>query len=877
VEGTAALTEASTNSIDEQAKILAALAAWAEAGCGSAFVLYGPCGVGKRTLIDRFMASEAASVFQSLHVRVGPEQGVNFARDVTLRLAALAIPEEAPFTSSPLAVRSRVLNSLWNSEADESDGTRPLLLGLSEPAASLDGDLPGRHWCLAPIGPAVAWILSVSGTRSEAEGWLEKLELPSDAVTWASFGAARSEGAQTEAGADFQASALAVRAALERGGAERLRDALGVLAATFAPLTFEELAELLAAEPVALRADFAGRNSELTQLLQITSPPERLSFRHPLARTAWLAADPERASRQNRRLDQAASELLGRASSGLPGGASTCLHRQAVTRAVAASAPASVLLGACEPAFAWPSSSDELVERRSDLDYARLRARALLAEPDLVASATALLAAVELAQGALTSVDYQGLDETLAPFRTWPATPPSLFAARRSLARAASPALARELLLATARSALSNVEGWQSPHTPELLLELATLVEAGDRVRVARLAVSALRAQALLASRLTLVALRFLPAAEAEALLSEAIELCTGADRPGQAFAELTRGSQKSDPIPPLEPGEIEALYRAARVLPRDSSANALAALFPVLDGAARDTALAAIHAALLDQSEDETEDQTRAEEEDDVAQLSSAPQTPSERPVLEYVDSEYCSAVVVPFLSPAQLHALLNGATWTWMGEALLLRVATEGDTEQALERIAAFSSKNEDHARLLLRAAVLAENSELMVRAKAALAPLPIASALQLVADYPQEMLAVLGLDAVTAIASNADEDHAYVRTRALQALCPRVPEVVRPRLAALLLVAFWEDGGLDALDAVLQVAPWLTPQEALSLYARTLDGGDGLARALDGWSGVGTLAPLLARAGGDALITAVFPVLELAERWLARATQR
>jgi hypothetical protein len=91
---------------------------------------------------------------------------------------------------------------------------------------------------------------------------------------------------------------------------------------------------------------------------------------------------------------------------------------------------------------------------------------------------------------------------------------------------------------------------------------------------------------------------------------------------------------------------------------------------------------------------------------------------------------------------------------------------------------------------------------------------------------------------------------------------------------RKGKLEMERYGQEPDSDALAEVVSLAPWITRADAAFLVAESL--GEVVARqtmveVLSGWGSLAQLAPLIARAGGDAALEAAAAQVREAGRWV------
>ncbi|WP_437930687.1 hypothetical protein WMF37_16135 [Sorangium sp. So ce291] len=837
-----------------------AICAWHDRGRAAACVVYGPAGAGKGTVIDRFFGSLDGSGVQRVLVRAGGVSGAPFEHEVLTRLAAGLWPDDAPHAEDRQGLCELLVNEIANRDAEE--GEPALLLGLVGPGACADWPEDRERSVLGELGPSVRVLVAVTGPREAAERWAARLALCAHSIDWVHVGGFRLDEIDASLrdrlawaaidGPGPRATVEAAANALRERGAARLEALLSILARALAPLDLGDASALLGVEDADLAASLGAHRDAIDPVIAWGERWSALRFRHEALRAAWAAASEEGAADCERRLVEAARELLGahtRADGRRPEGhAAAYLRRYAGAHLLASGAPPADLLALCDPRWAWPSSLEDLAARRAELR--RLR-RSIAAPIEASGASEALaelvprLVRVALAQGALGTLhrawdqrDARPGDAARGDAERALAVALlalSAHASERSREREEIAARARELV--RQRGAAWRNEPWRDA---QALLAAAGASPGGDAASFARWAVSATsRDEQGPSLPVWLTAARFLPPPEADALVARAIERARSDPRPGHALAQLAGA-------PGLDAGQARSLFRAAMALPPGSRANALAPLLRALSDEERARGVSALFAAFLD-----------------GASAGGEP-----------LDYPSCAEALSPFLGVPELSKLLD-APMTGMGAALAVRLAELGETARALDVIEQLCGGGIHGAGPLLRAAATEGGRPLVRAARDAVMSLePRWVATALVGDHAALAIEVLGLDASVEIAERGGGS-GHARIAALAALCRAAPEASRPSLAARAVAAYRESGETDGLEQVIRCAAWMSLNDAAWLFARSLGDAAGsvmLASTLSGWGGVEMLAPLVARLGGDSALIAVADALHEASGWLA-----
>ncbi|WP_437998818.1 hypothetical protein WMF26_01310 [Sorangium sp. So ce185] len=751
---------------------------------------------------------------------------------------------------------NRIVN--WDGE----DGQPQLLIGLLAPDACVDWPDDPRRSVLDEPGPAARVLVTVSGARDVAERWAERLGLRAADVTYVSVGGFRLEDVEPSLRDHLAWAAVdgpgpgahvdVIARSLRDRGAAPLEELMTTLACAFAPLDAAELAPLLGAHVAEVTGSLDTHRDAVEPILEWREEGRRIRFRHETLRAAWVAAHPEHVAFAEQRFAEASRALVRTWESVDTGerGAVTYLRRYAGDHLVSAGAPRADLLPLAAPRWAWPRSREDLAARRAELGRVRRSMSAPLfaseareIPPDALSSFVRLA----LAQGALATLHRAWPPEAdRADEEAWNDTERALAVSLFALAARASPSRrasieAPALDVVRRTGAAWRGDGWEDA----LALLAAARAAPGDEASTfARWAVSATwRAEGGPDGTLSawLTAADFLPRAEAEALVQQAVERALSSAKPGQALARLATAQG-------MGRNQALAIFRAAVPLPPTSRANALAPLLPGLPDAERTLAVSMSFDAFL-------------ADHDEGA---------------ERHDTGACTAALLPFLGMAELSRLLAEALPS--ASALAVRFAELGAPKRALGIIRERCGGGIFAARPLLCAAATEGGRSLVQAARDAVASLdPPWVAAGLVCDHAAEAIQVLGLDAAVAIAEGGGGGGSETaRIMALAALCLAAPEPSRPALAARAVAAYHDDRGTEALESVVSCAPWMSLATAARLFVGSL--GDAaedvsLVSTLSRWGGVEQLAPLIARIGGEDALAAAASVLPEALRWKAR----
>ncbi|KYF66689.1 ATP-binding protein [Sorangium cellulosum] len=844
-----------------QSRAFEALRFWHEAGRPSACVVHGPSGAGKSTVVERFFRSITGPGTLKLLVHAGRTFGAAFEEEVLARLSAGPWPEGTGFDEFHFGVRTSLVNRIAN--WDGEDGQPQLLMGLLAPDACVDWPDDPRRSVLDEPGPGARVLVTVSGARDVAEQWAERLGLRAADVTYVSIDGFRLEDVEPSLrdhlawaavdGPGPRAHVDAIARSLRDRGAAPLEELLTTLACAFAPLDATELAPLLGAHVAEVIGSLDTHREAVDLVLQWREEGRQIRFRHETLRAAWVAAHPEHVALAEQRFAEAARALVRTWESVDTGerGAVTYLRRYAGDHLVSAGAPRADLLPLGAPRWAWPRSREDLAARRAELGRVRRSMSAPLGASDareIPPDALSSFVRIALAQGALATLHRAWPPEAdRADEEAWNDTERALVVSLFALAARASPSLradieAPALDVVRRTGAAWRGDGWEDALT---FLTAARAASGDEASTFARWAVSATwRAEGGPDSTLSawLTAADFLPRAEAEALVQQAIQRALSSAKPGQALARLAtaKGMGRNQAL---------ALLGAAVPLPPTSRANALAPLLPVLPDAERALAVSMSFDALF-------ADHDEGAERHDVGA---------------------CTAALLPFLGLAELSSLLDEALPP--PSAMAVRFAELGDPERALGIVRELCGSGIFAARPLLCAAATEGGRSLVQAARDAVASLePPWVAAGLVCDHAAEAIQVLGLEAAVAIAEGGGGGGSEAaRIMALAALCLAAPEPSRPTLAARAVTAYHDDRGTEALESVVRCAPWMSLATAARLFIVSL--GDAaedasLVSTLSRWGGVEQLAPLIARIGGDEALAAAASVLSEALRWKLRA---
>ncbi|WP_437899191.1 hypothetical protein [Sorangium sp. So ce124] len=788
-----------------------------------------------------------------------------FEQEVLAQLAASLWPGDAPFTDDVDELCARRLNRIASWDAE--NGKPPVIIALLGLDTCVDWPDDPDASVLGEPGPSVHVLVGVSGTREMAEQWAERLAFRHDNVAYIAV-----EGFRLHEIAPALRDRLAwaaldgpgprayveeLLASLRARSASRLEALLSILAHAFAPLGTSDAAQLLDVEETDVTA-WLDAHGEIIDPLIERCEGDALRFRHEALRAAWEAADGQRTASCERRFAAAARQIvLARASgSAQELRAGAYLRRYAGAHLLASKASDAELLALCDPRWAWPCSREDLAARREDLRWVRQKLAAHVEDPGAGSAspdAISRLVRVALSQGALATLHdaWRKRDECWdghpieAP---WEGTARALAVAFFGLAEHASPLL-RERLAARALDVVRRTgaawrgDAWEDT---QALLTAARAASGDDAATFARWAVAATWRGEKGPDRyfdVWLTAAAFLPASEADVLLQQVIERARSNPNPGSTLgcAGRARGLRREHAL---------TLFHAAMSLPPRSRANALAPLLPRLPPEERAVAISVSFEAVVDLLDVEG----------------------------ERLDYEGYAEALAPYLDLPELVRLLDEASH-FMGPALSARFAALGEPARALEAIERLCFEGIDSARPLLRAAALAGGGPLVDAARRMVSTVkPEWVPVVLVREQPSAAIQVLGFEAALSIAENeSDETSQYARIAAFTSLCRVAPEASRPSLAARAVAAYREDSDPDALGGLVDCAPWLSLEDAAWLFATSLGNtgsGDTLKWTLGRWGGVGHLARLIARIGGDDALAAAADVLPEALRWASQA---
>jgi hypothetical protein len=822
------------SSIEQRAAALLQLSRWLEEPGLAACFCYTDGELSPQSVIDELSASPAAAEFQQVRIAIGPRYGTNFARDFILCLAAALWPDDGPFTAEPIHLRQWVLSQLWNWSVDNE---RPLLLIVSDLDLCLDASAAGGAWRFGELGEGVRALFSLSVGREAMAAWVERLSLPVTSVAFVAL--------------DVEATTDAARRAREasvsaNGFASELLCALGALATSLEPISLADLARTIGLDEHAVGQILDAEAVALREILDLAQLPQRIRFRDREQQASWAALVEPSVRAGARRLHDAALAYISKLDAASL--SSAYFRRNAVAHLFIGEAPTGVLVRVCEPEWCWPSSLDDLVDRRSDLDHVRLRCVERTERKEH--SAIVGLTSIALAQGALSSLLAADWPSSGRGKLRGPGEDSALFGARSALAQQASQTVADRLRARADERALLSYEEWTAPG------ELVALAEGrndGLSSTIAGRAVEVLRASdGGLLTPLSLRVARLLPESHSAALLTELVGLIRTAAEPSKALTALLRPSSATEPVK-LEATQVEALFQMARTLSRNSAANALALLFPSLEGDAKIAAIDVIYEVLLDDVDAE-----------------AASDEPS---ASESFDATLALDAVASSLTEQQTLRLVDNPRWSGLGEGLARRLAELGRTERIPEVVTTLCGEGGYAGPAWLLASAASSDHRLDSEVLAVLDALDDAQRLGLVTRYPAAALRLVGVERAIEFARAASNSSGYACIAALAALCLASPTPDRPLLAELAAQAYFDDWDTDALELVVGVSAWFSADTALRLYASAagiVADGDGISVALQGWGGVQQLAPLLARIAGDPLLEAVCAALDLVERW-------
>ncbi|WP_437534756.1 hypothetical protein WME79_11200 [Sorangium sp. So ce726] len=843
-----------------QSKAFEALRSWHEAGRPAACIVHGPPGSGKSTVVERFFGSITSPGTLKLVVHAGRIHGAAFEEEALAQLSEGPWPQGTPYDAHHFGVRTSLVNRIIN--WDGEDGQPQLLVGLIAPDTCVDWpDDPGRSVLDEP-GPAARVLVAVSGSRSVAEQWAERLGFGPERVAYIPVDGFRLEEIDPQLrerlswaavdGPGPRAQVEALATSLRDVGAARSDMLMATVACAFAPLDATELAPLLGARVVEVTEWLNAHRDAVHAVLEGCEEGRRIRFRHEALRVAWTQANQEHVALAERRFAEAGRKLVRAWTSAdtAERGAVTYLRRYAGDHLVAAGAPHADLRPLCDPRWAWPCSRDDLAARRAELARVRCTLAAPLDVSDAIevpSEAISSVVRLAIAQGALTTLHDAWPPQTDQPDQgAWNDTERALAVALFALAERASPSICERIAGRALDLVRRTGAAWRGDGCEDgrALFAAARAASGDEAATFARWAVSATwrteEGHDIDLAR-WLTAANFLPQPEAEALLQQAIERALSSARPGGALAQLATAER-------LGPDQALALFRAAMSLPSTSRANALAPLLPQLVSEERARAVSASFDAFL-------------ADHDEGAELHN-------------IDA--CTAALLPFLGVAELRRLLDEALLT--PGAVAVRFAELGAPGCTLDVIQERCGGGIFAAHPLLRAAATDGGRSLVQAAREAVAALdPAWVAAGLVRDHAAEAIQVLGLDAAVDVAERGGGGSEYTRITALVALCHAAPEPSRPEVAARAVAAYHEDQDTDGLASVVSCAPWMSVRDAARLFAMSLGEETDrveLISTLSRWGGVEQLAPLIARIGGDDALAAVADVLAGALRWSSRA---
>ncbi|AUX21392.1 uncharacterized protein SOCEGT47_018740 [Sorangium cellulosum] len=792
-------------------------------------------------------------------VHAGRRHGAAFEHQVLAKLCDGLQPKDAPSTYDVSELSARISRRIasWNVEDDMPQ----LIMGLLGPDACEDWPTDPSFSVVCEIGPSARILVSITGTRDDAEQWAKRLAFRPEDVTFIPADGFRLHELDESLRARLAWAALdgpgprayveEILASLRAGSGSHLEALLSTLAHAFAPLGSSDAAQLLGVEEAEVTAWFDTHGAALDRLIE-PCEGDTFRFRHEALRAAWKATAAERTASVQSRFAAAAREVVlahvGGNTQTTPC-ADTYLRRYAGAHLLESGAPDAELLELCDPRWALPRSREDLRARRAELEQIRWRLAAPL--EDLGASsvtpdALPPLVRVELSRGALTTI-HRGWDEGGAQAEAaWSDIERALAVALFSLAAHASPSLranleARALDVVRRTGAAWRGDGWEDALA---LVSAARAASEHEAATFARWAVAATwRAERGpdIYLRVWLTAANLLPPSEAEALVQQAIERALSSAKPGGALAQLATADG-------LGEDQALALFRAAMSLPPTSRANALAPLLRVLPDEERVRAVSPSFDAFFVEYDENAERH----------------------------DTDACTAALLPYLGLTELSKLLDGALPT--PGALAVRFAELGAPGRTLDVIKQRCGGGIFAAHPLLLAAATKGGRSLVRAAREAVTSLdPAWVATKLVRDHAPEAIQVLGLDAAVDVAERGGGSSEYTRVTALVALCHAAPEPSRPALAARAVAAYRDDRDTDGLESVVRCAPWMSLADAAWLFAVSLgDAADQLTlvSTLSRWGGVAQLAPIIARIGGNDALAAVADVLPEALRWTERA---
>jgi hypothetical protein len=842
-----------------QARARHALAAWLEDSATRRCMLFGPAGAGK-TLLCAAMADDAQRAsFVAAFIPIGRATGLALPAQVLGLLAAmLKENEEPPAPADPKrlrwAIRLAILNGRDEDEAPwliVLDGVDELVCTPVEPNFDAVKDVGSRTHVLA----------SVTGGIDEAHAWCKRLGWKVEETTFVALEALTPEEAEaigvfplarfTSNAAGAEALVVDLREALRElpRGAEVER-ALTTLARLLGPVSSLSL-DVLAGSGSA--AAVKTEQDRLTPLLRwLPGPEERVTFAHEPLRAAW----EHQTASEDERVEVHILEVLETVltDSRFFGLYDYAFSYGSVHMALAG-AGADALARFVEPRWAHATSPTRASQIFADLRLAR---RALnkafldaIAEDTWGPDAPWALGKMARCTLARASNEERAAEERWAelPLLADDKARAELEAAQAEalygLAESASADLQKTLLVEAIERA-SGI-GPRGPVTPRLV-GIAQDAARKGKLDLAHAALERLarlddelddEGEAVLHFVVPLVAL--LPGEDAERWIRDAFTRARRKRRPREACARLVPSGGLTEEI-------ARALRHAAAAEAPENSVDLLGRLIPWLPAEEQRAALTEVLAAY---------ERSMADPEAPIG-LDESTRT-----------------MLTPYLSEEQARVRLADVP-IWSVSALAERFASLGHIGEAKALIDRWLEAPMYREPAILRVAAVVPpeaRPALAAELEERMAALDEAQRARLVREAPGAAVLVLGPD-VTLAAASGCASFAYGAVIALAAVTPHLPEARRPEATRLLMERYRQEPDSDALAEVVSLAPWITRADAAFLVTESL--GEVVARqtmveVLSSWGSLAQLAPLIARAGGDAALEAAAAQVREAGQWV------
>lgn len=844
-----------------------ALAIWLDGPDARRAVLFGPAGAGK-TLLGAVLAAEAeGSSRTSMLVPIGRAQGLGVEARVLALLAALLRESEGePLPNEITHPRRSVVRRIAGGREEDESSWLVVLDGLDELVGAPD---EARFDAVEEIGERTHVLVSVTGGRANAERWCARLGWRVDETTLIgidgfSIADAKRLGVASEAswaardeGADrcVEAIGTALQGRSEGAAVER---ALGVLTRLLGPIDAGELETIAGYETAILAAD---RDLLLPIVRFIPRDGQTdLAFAHEALRAAWerrSAADEARI--QSRILECA------RASMATAGEASGYMRAYASAHLVLAGASVEDLARFADPAWASATSASRAADILADLG--RTRTALNHAWEQAISRGGASRRAGD-ALGAILRCALAKASTTVRVEQARWAPSPLLadhvdratfevasMAALHALSRCASSTLRESLFVDAIERATTVTSSWQLSGSVlrARYIAIARDAAARGRLEIARAALESMDCSGEEGQPRTredswgesFVALAsMLPPEEGRARIPEAVTRIRRGSEPRATLAALA-------PDDGLEPHGALALLHAVQEVEPNERILLLARLVPWLPARERSATIQEILAGWKQAIGDPE---------------ASVPMEPT-----------LCDELT-PWLSEPEVRGLLEDVP-IWPVDALAARLSGFGHVEEAQALVERWCETPLYRAPALLRVAASAPaqaQAALSKDLKALIAALTGNQRARLIADQPNAAVQILGPEAALAAAAAGVERGAHGALVAIAAVTPYLPEASRSAATRQAITLHREDPDSDAVDRVVTMAPWMMPEDAAWLVAASLGeigSTDTVEGVLGGWGSVAQLAPLIARAGGDAALRAAADEATRAARLWAR----